>query len=625
MTIKILPPQLANQIAAGEVVERPASVVKELVENALDAGASKIDIEIDKGGHKRILIRDNGKGIEKEQLALALSRHATSKISDIDDLEAIVSLGFRGEALASISSVARLTMTSKPKAQQAAWSAMAEGLDMAVKVQPAAHPDGTTVEVLDLFFNTPARRKFLRAEKTEFSHIEALIKRIALSRPDVSFTLKHNSKVVKRYRSQQHVIDELEQTSNRIAEVINPAFVELSNVVKSQYENIHIAVWIKSPASCVMANPAQYTFVNGRMMRDKLIQHAIRQAYGKELGSEQLPEYVVFIDLPAEDVDVNVHPAKHEVRFHHARLLHDFLVKIIEEALANFHNQENFVDQEPEWLVKSSEPVVSNYQQAAEATEITKSQLWSETPTQSKSDMQAEPIKPGNFAGLKPKSATQRELNTHSLAKLADSVSHLQKADVEPDTNHSLNSQTTSSSHSSVKLANSQINVCFVDAERFIYFSWQQGLWLVDGEQLIEQTMVDFQDGHFAPAPLLVPTRIKLSPEEKSWCNTYGALLEQIGFEILLHQDFLIIKQVPILLRSSGSGQALPNVFSKFVENANPTLNGLKQTLANSKVEQASMKAKIDKLHKLVEENALHLETIACKLNAESLLLNKNI
>jgi DNA mismatch repair protein MutL len=625
MTIKILPPQLANQIAAGEVVERPASVVKELVENALDAGASKIDIEIDKGGHKRILIRDNGKGIEKEQLALALSRHATSKISDIDDLEAIVSLGFRGEALASISSVARLTMTSKPKAQQAAWSAMAEGLDMAVKVQPAAHPDGTTVEVLDLFFNTPARRKFLRAEKTEFSHIEALIKRIALSRPDVSFALKHNSKVVKRYRSQQHVIDELEQTSNRIAEVINPAFVELSNVVKSQYENIHIAVWIKSPASCVMANPAQYTFVNGRMMRDKLIQHAIRQAYGKELGPEQLPEYVVFIDLPAEDVDVNVHPAKHEVRFHHARLLHDFLVKIIEEALANFHNQENFVDQEPEWLVKSSEPVTSNYQQAAEATEITKSQLWSETPTQSKADMQGEPIKPAHFSGLKPKSATQRELNTHSLAKLADSVSHLQKADVEPETNHLLNSQTTSSSHSSVKLPNSQINVCFVDAERFIYFSWQQGLWLVDGEQLIEQTMVDFQDGHFAPAPLLVPTRIKLSPEEKSWCNTYGALLEQIGFEILLHQDFLIIKQVPILLRSSGSGQALPNVFSKFVENANPTLNGLKQTLANSKVEQASMKAKIDKLHKLVEENALHLETISCKLNAESLLLNKNI
>jgi DNA mismatch repair protein MutL len=191
MTIKKLPPQLANQIAAGEVVERPASVVKELVENALDAGASKVEIDIERGGHKRILIRDNGKGINKEQLTLALSRHATSKIANIDDLEAIVSLGFRGEALASISSVSRLTMTSKPTSQNEAWSAIAEGLAMEVDIKPAAHPDGTSVDVVDLFFNTPARRKFLRAEKTEFNHIETLIKRIALSRPDLSFILKH--------------------------------------------------------------------------------------------------------------------------------------------------------------------------------------------------------------------------------------------------------------------------------------------------------------------------------------------------------------------------------------------------------------------------------------------------
>lgn len=620
MTIKILPPQLANQIAAGEVVERPASVVKELVENALDAGASKIDIEIDKGGHKRILIRDDGKGIEKEQLALALSRHATSKISDIDDLEAIVSLGFRGEALASISSVARLTMTSKPKTQQAAWSAMAEGLDMAVKVQPAAHPDGTTVEVLDLFFNTPARRKFLRAEKTEFSHIEALIKRIALSRPDVSFTLKHNNKIVKRYRSQQHITDVLEQTSNRIAEVINPAFVDLSNVVQSQYENIHIAVWIKSPASCVMVNPAQYTFVNGRMMRDKLIQHAIRQAYGQELGPEQLPEYVVFIDLPAEDVDVNVHPAKHEVRFHHARLLHDFLVKIIEEALTNFHNQESFIAEEPEWLVKSSEPVTTNYQQAVEATEIKKSQLLSEAQQQRESQLQSEPIAPNHFAGLKPKIATQRELNTHSLAKLAESVSQV---DIAPAQGSTADVRPTITNITSEESSNKQLNVCYVEAERYIYFSWQQALWLIDADQLAEQTKLEVLEEHFTPAPLLVPTRIKLNEEEKSWCNKNGSLLENMGFELVLHQDFLIIKQVPVLLRSSGSGQTLPSVFAKFVQLANPTLMLLKHTLLDSKAEQVSLGAKVEKLHKLVSENALHLETIASKLNAESLLSQK--
>ena len=228
------------------MVERPASVVKELVENALDAGASQVEIEIDKGGHKRILIRDNGKGIKKDELALALSRHATSKISDINDLEAIVSLGFRGEALASISSVSRLTMTSKPEAQTEAWSAIAEGLDMAVKVLPAAHPNGTSVEVLDLFFNTPARRKFLRAEKTEFSHIESLIKRIALSRPDVTFILKHNGKLVKRYRTQAKVEDAIQQKSNRIAEVINSAFVEAANAVSSHYDQVKIAVWGQS-------------------------------------------------------------------------------------------------------------------------------------------------------------------------------------------------------------------------------------------------------------------------------------------------------------------------------------------------------------------------------------------
>ena len=197
--IRVLPPQLANQIAAGEVVERPASVVKELVENSLDAGATQVHIEIDQGGQKRILVRDNGKGISKDQLSLALSRHATSKISCIDDLEYITSMGFRGEALASISSVSRLTLTSKPISQNEAWQAQAEGQQMEVELHPAAHPDGTSIEVIDLFFNTPARRKFLRTGKTEFQHIEQIIKRIALTRPDVQFVLSHNNKVCCRY------------------------------------------------------------------------------------------------------------------------------------------------------------------------------------------------------------------------------------------------------------------------------------------------------------------------------------------------------------------------------------------------------------------------------------------
>ncbi|MGL4713261.1 MAG: DNA mismatch repair endonuclease MutL, partial [Shewanella sp.] len=197
MGIQILPPQLANQIAAGEVVERPASVVKELVENSLDAGASRVDIDIDKGGSKLIKIRDNGSGIPKEELALALSRHATSKLHTLDDLEAILSFGFRGEALASISSVSRLSLTSRTAEQTEAWQAHAEGADMAVKVMPAAHPIGSTIEVVDLFFNTPARRRFLKSDKTEFTHIDEWLKRIALVRGDIHFTLTHNGKTVR--------------------------------------------------------------------------------------------------------------------------------------------------------------------------------------------------------------------------------------------------------------------------------------------------------------------------------------------------------------------------------------------------------------------------------------------
>ena len=204
MSIQLLSPQLANQIAAGEVVERPASVVKELLENSLDAGADKIEIDIEKGGHKRIRLKDNGGGIAKDELQLALSRHATSKISTLDDLERILSLGFRGEALASISSVSRLTLTSKTESQNEAWQAYCEGREMAVNIQPAAHPKGTTIDVADLFYNTPARRKFLRAEKTEFQHIEDVVKRIALSYPHASFILKHNGKTTKRYIADKH-------------------------------------------------------------------------------------------------------------------------------------------------------------------------------------------------------------------------------------------------------------------------------------------------------------------------------------------------------------------------------------------------------------------------------------
>lgn len=329
MPIQILPARLANQIAAGEVVERPASVVKELVENSLDAGATRIDIDIEKGGSRLIRIRDNGKGIPKDELSLALSRHATSKITTLDDLEAIVSLGFRGEALASISSVSRLTLTSRTEAQEEAWSAYAEGRDMEVQLKPAAHPVGTTLEVLDLFFNTPARRKFLRTEKTEFNHIDELIKRIALSRFDVAITLRHNGKIIRQYRAAQTDI----QKERRLATACGSGFLQHALVVELAHGDLKLSGWVCSSQGARAQNDIQYCYVNGRMMKDKLINHAIRQAYESSLRADQYAAYVLYIDVDPHQVDVNVHPAKHEVRFHQARLVHDFIYQALQSAL----------------------------------------------------------------------------------------------------------------------------------------------------------------------------------------------------------------------------------------------------------------------------------------------------
>ncbi len=337
MPIKLLPPQLANQIAAGEVVERPASVVKELVENSIDAGSSHIEIDIEKGGHKRIKIRDDGKGIVHDELELALSRHATSKIQTLDDLEQILSLGFRGEALASISSVSRLTLTSKPAQQEQAWQAHCQGREMAVKLNPVAHPNGTTIDVADLFYNTPARRKFMRTEKTEFQHIDDIIRRIALSHYEIGFTLRHNGKTVRRFVARRE-----EDRSKRIADVVGQKFVSNSIYLTTDYDDIRIEAWLGSLNEVRSSNDCQFSFVNGRGMRDKLILHALRQAYEMTWGIAEQPAFVVFLTLPARDVDVNVHPAKHEVRFQQARLIHDFIVQAVSQALnANDSSAEN--------------------------------------------------------------------------------------------------------------------------------------------------------------------------------------------------------------------------------------------------------------------------------------------
>lgn len=330
--IRILEPRLANQIAAGEVVERPASVVKEAVENSLDAGATRIEIDVESGGTRLIRIRDDGAGIGGEDLTLALARHATSKIDSIEDLEAVQSLGFRGEALASIASVSRLTLTSNTADTSAqGQQALCEGRDMAVSVKPAPHPRGTTLEVRDLFYNTPARRKFLRTEKTEFGHLHEVVKRQALSRPEVTFVLRHNGKQT----LQLNEASSDKEQRRRVASICGTDFAEHTVAVERQAGSMRLWGWVAEPTFSRSQADLQYFFVNGRVIRDKLVSHAIRQAYRDVLFHGRHPAFVLFLELDPAGIDVNVHPTKHEVRFRDSRGVHDFLFGTLSRALAD--------------------------------------------------------------------------------------------------------------------------------------------------------------------------------------------------------------------------------------------------------------------------------------------------
>ena len=328
MPIKQLPDHLINQIAAGEVVERPASVVKELLENSLDAGAQVVQIDILAGGQKLVRIRDDGKGIDKHELELALSRHATSKISSLDDLEAVASLGFRGEALPSIASVARLTLCSRTAGGDAAWQVVADCGAVSAP-EPAAHPEGTTVEVRDLFYNTPARRRFLKTERTEFGHIEKWVRRLALSRPQIAFTLTHNQRTVMHTPAAKTQ----EAERQRVAKICGNAFADQCVHIEFEAEGIALSGWIGLPTFNRSQPDMQYWFVNGRSVTDKTLSHAVRHAYRDVLFHGRYPAYVLGLTMDPAGVDANAHPAKHEVRFRDGRRVHGAVSQAVEAAL----------------------------------------------------------------------------------------------------------------------------------------------------------------------------------------------------------------------------------------------------------------------------------------------------
>lgn len=552
MTIKILPARLANQIAAGEVVERPASVVKELVENSLDSGASRIDIDIEKGGTKLIRVRDNGRGIPKDELVLALSRHATSKIHTLEDLEAICSLGFRGEALASISSVSRLTLTSRPATQEQACSAYSEGRDMEVKLQPSAHPIGTTLEVLDLFFNTPARRKFLRSEKTEFTHIDELLKRIALSRFDVTINLRHNGNLVRQYRAATSET----QIEKRLAAVCGSAFVKHMLKIELEHNGLKLHGWITTPDGARQQSDLQYCYVNGRMMRDKLINHAIRQSYEQSLRPEQFATYVLFIEIDPHQVDVNVHPAKHEVRFHQSRLVHDFIYQALSDALAQAQHINEPIIKHSAYHLQHHELTDSSHSNQHQVRENS-TKAWHPTETEktveNKRELKARELHSSSYERTTrtpaAASSTAASTRTHLAKKVsAQEVRSYQQLMMTPVLEPLSQTEVKSVTRlgQALQVVEHRYLVLHSDSG-LILMSLERAEWLrVRGQLAIELS----PQQHLKSQPLLVPLSLKVDKEILTRVSKFQPLLLNLGIELKERNHHqLMVMSVPSPLR----------------------------------------------------------------------------
>ena len=558
MSIEILPAQLANQIAAGEVVERPASVIKELVENSLDAGATTIKIQIEKGGAKRIKISDNGSGISKDELSLALSRHATSKIKNLNDLEAISSLGFRGEALASISSVSRLTLTSKPEKQESAWQASAEGRDMAVDIKPAAHATGTTIDVQDLFFNTPARRKFLRTDKTEFTHIEEVIKRIALACLDITFVLIHNDKLIRQYRA----ANTKAQCAKRVAQICGQKFIEHAIEVECQHDDLHFSGWLAKPSFARNQNDLCYSYVNGRMMRDKLINHAIRQAYSDLLPVDTYPAFVLFLTLNHRDVDVNVHPAKHEVRFHQGRYIHDFIFSVCQKAL----NDEGVVKTQFDQLSREehSFPDQENINESGNVTLAGNANIHSQQSSQQNTVEQSyiKPLSyvseagstnysPSHYTGNSPRPSGKEKDAYYQLMSNDADLAHVDSSHIKGVHKEPLGINTDNI----LDIGLSHVSILHIIKAKYALILLNKELKVLSLVKLEASVLANELkpkwDKGFISQPLLLPVKIDVDKSYLTFIEENQSCFERLGIVVnILNNKAIQIKQFPALLRN---------------------------------------------------------------------------
>ena len=608
--IRLLDTRLANQIAAGEVVERPASVVKELLENSLDAGARRLTIEVENGGVKLLRIRDDGYGIPKEQLPLALSRHATSKISELEDLEGVSTLGFRGEALASISSVSRLTLTSNTEGQESGWQVQVEGRDMDAVVLPAPHPIGTTIEVKDLFFNTPARRKFLRTEKTEFSHLEEVVKRLALSRFDVGFTLRHNQRSIHQLRPAKTQAEK----DRRVASLCGPKFIENAVIIDVEASGLKLSGWVGLPTFSRASADLQYFFVNGRVIRDKLVAHAVRQAYRDVLYHGRHPTFVLYLELDPALVDVNVHPTKHEVRFRDGRTVHNFLYSTLNRALGEIRPD----DQLPPTTMASAPQEVATGVAGGEFRGQENIRL-TNTPKPAGSasgNFSENPVRNGSFSASSAPAPGQvkRQLEAYSqlYSTASDSVASESALAVNdaPVTSARISASEPlpeSSLTPPLGFAVAQLKGIYILSET------EQGMVLVDMHAAHERITYERmkQAWHvegIRAQPLLVPKSIAVSDREADCAEENGKYFERLGLQLeRMGPETLLVRQIPVMLQKADVEKLVRDVLSDLMQHGSSDrveahINEILATMACHGSVRANRRLSIEEMNALLRD-----------------------
>ena len=525
-TIQKLPDNLINQIAAGEVIERPASVIKELVENSIDATASNITIDIEKGGIQRILIRDNGTGIEKNQLATALTRHATSKIQSMDDLQSIHSLGFRGEALPSIASVSRLTITSNTEPSNQGWSLHSEGGNSDLEAKPAAHTKGTSVEINDIFYNTPARRKFLRTEKTEYTHSELVVRRLALSNLHISITLRHNQKTIYSLPAAQNIDDKV----SRLEKLVGKGFIEHAIYVERAIDDIKIYGWVAAPTFSRGQADLQYQYVNDRHIRDKTISHAVKLAFQDVLYHGRHPAYVLFLEVEPSSVDVNAHPAKHEVRFHDTRAIHNFVRQTIKQAVSE---------------IRSSAIDTKDLNKLTAHTVPDNLTVQSYIPTHTTSPGASRQVE-----ALYSSAIAEPQINYQSSSKISTDT-HPQQDDIP------LLGYAVAQLHGIYILSQNKDGLVLVDMhaahERVVY------------EQLKSANSCD----DLARQQLLVPLQIAVTESEANLVDSQHALFDSFGFDInRLGDTTIVVRTIPNILSTADIPELIRDVIADVQKNS---------------------------------------------------------